>query len=210
MRKLIMLLVAVFAVLASSTTSAATPRKAVTIKATPPIVVFGGTVTLSGTVSSPKSGEKVDILAEEVGAASFNAVTTVDTAAGGTFSDVVTPNIETMYQASWQRQTSRTVTVKVRPAIKLSLMSVSGRVATLSTTVTAARSFAGKFVLVQRLSSPRPHVLQVRKVTLDENSSATFRMRLHHGRTRIRVVIPTSQAAPGYITGFSNVLTINR
>ena len=41
-------------------------------------------------------------------------------------------------------------------------------------------------------------------------SSATFRVRLHHGRSRLRVVMPTSQTAPGYITGKSNVLAVTR
>jgi hypothetical protein len=98
------------------------------------------------------------------------------------------------------------VTVKVRPLITLTLMSLStGR---FSTKVTAARSFAGKFVLVQRLSSTG--VATLKKVTLDAASSATFRVRLHHGRSRLRVVMPTSQTAPGYITGMSNVVKVTR
>jgi hypothetical protein len=74
--------------------------------------------------------------------------------------------------------------------------------------VTAARSFAGEFVLVRRLSSTG--VTTLRKVTLDGGSSATFRLRLHRGRSRLRVVTPTSQTAPGYITGKSKVLTVRR
>jgi hypothetical protein len=38
----------------------------------------------------------------------------------------------------------------------------------------------------------------------------TFRVRLHQGRSRLRVVMPTSQTTPGYITGVSKVLTVNR
>jgi hypothetical protein len=48
------------------------------------------------------------------------------------------------------------------------------------------------------------------KVTLDASSSATFTVRLHHGSSRLRVVMPTSQTEPGYITGMSNVLTVTR
>jgi hypothetical protein len=77
-----------------------------------------------------------------------------------------------------------------------------------STKATAARSFAGKFVLVQRLSSTG--VATLKKVTLDASSSATFRVRLHHGRNRLRVVMPSSQTASGYITGMSKVLTVSR
>ena len=53
-------------------------------------------------------------------------------------------------------------------------------------------------------------VTTLKKVTLDSSSSATFRVRLHHGRSRLRVVMPTSQAAPGYITGISKALTVRR
>ena len=77
---------------------------------------------------------------------------------------------------------------------------------TFSTKVTAARSFAGKFVLVQRLSSTG--LVTLKKVTLDANSAASFRVRLHQGRSRLRVVMPSSQTAPGYITGTSNALTV--
>ena len=53
-------------------------------------------------------------------------------------------------------------------------------------------------------------VTTLKKVTLDTSSSATFRVRLHKGRSRLRVVMPTSQTAPGYITGTSKVLTVHR
>ena len=94
--------------------------------------------------------------------------------------------------------------MKVRPLITLTLVNASN--GTFSTKVTAARSFAGKFVLVQRLSSTG--LVTLKKVTLDANSAASFRVRLHRGRSRLRVVMPSSQTAPGYITGTSNVLTV--
>jgi hypothetical protein len=128
------------------------------------------------------------------------------TTAGGHWTDAVKPTIETSYEAKWKGATSSTVTVKVRPLITLTLVNLS--TGTFSTKVTAARLFAGKFVLVQRLSSSG--VATQKKVILDTNSSATFRVRLHHGRSRLRVVMPTSQTAPGYITGVSKVLTVNR
>ena len=94
----------------------------------------------------------------------------------------------------------------MRPLITLTLDKLA--TGTFSTKATAARSFAGKFVLVQRLSSTG--VATLKKVTLDASSSATFRVRLHHGRNRLRAVMPTSQTTPGYITGMSKALTVNR
>jgi hypothetical protein len=130
----------------------------------------------------------------------------VTTTAGGHWSDVVTPTIETSYQATWKTATSGTVTVKVRPMITLTLVKLA--TGTFSTKVTAARSFAGKFVNVQRLTPSG--ALTLKKMTLDSNSSATFHVRLHSGRNRLRVVMPTSQPAPGYISGMSKVLTVSR
>jgi hypothetical protein len=179
---------------------------AVTISVSRPSVVFGKTVTLSGKVSDNRAGQKVDVLAQPFGATGFNTLATVDTTSGGHWSDVVKPTIETSYQARWKSATSSTVTVKVRPLITLTLVNRS--TGSFATKVTAARSFAGKFVLVQRLTSTG--VATLKKVTLDANSSATFRVRLHHGRSRLRVVMPTSQTAPGYITGTSNVVTVRR
>ena len=146
------------------------------------------------------------MLAEPFGATSFSMLSSMTTTAGGLWTDVVKPTIETSYEAKWKSATSSTATVKVRPLITLTLVSLSTR--SFSTKVTAARSFAGKFVLVQRLSSSGVAILK--KVTLDASSSASFHVRLHRGRSRLRVVMPTSQTAPGYITAMSKVLTVSR
>ncbi len=169
------------ALLVIAVAATAAGPQSVTISLSRPTVVYGGSVTLSGKVSNSKAGETVDVLAEAYPATSFSALGSVTTTAGGHWSDLVKPTIKTSYQLS------------------------SG---TLSTKVTAARSFAGKFVLVQRLTSTG--VATLKKVTLDASSSATFRVRLHQGRNRLRVLMPSSQTAPGYITGMSKVLRLSR
>jgi hypothetical protein len=178
----------------------------VTISASQPVITYGGSVTLSGKIANHTAGQTVTVLAEPFGSSSFATLDTVTTTAGGNWSDTVKPTIETAYEAGWMNQTSQAVTVKVRPMITLTLVNLAS--GTFSTKVTAARSFQGKFVLVQRLSSTG--VATMKKVTLDANSSATFTVRLHHGHNRLRVVMPTSQTEPGYITGTSNVLTATR
>jgi hypothetical protein len=169
----------------------------VTISAAEPIVDYGSSVTLSGKIADHTAGQTVTVLDEPSGAPTFMTLGTVMTTAGGHWSDTVKPTIETGYEASWMNQTSSTVTVKVRPMITLALVNLAS--GTFSVKVTGARSFAGKFVLVQRLSSTGSTT--IKKVTLDANSSATFTARLHHGRSRLRIVMPTSQTEPGYITG---------
>jgi len=191
------------ALLFASVGTAASPQT-VTISSSRPSVVFGKSVTLSGKVSTGKAGENVSVLAEPFGTTAFAALATVQTVSGGHWSEVVKPTIETSYQAKWKSATSSTVSVKVRPQITLTFSQATGR---FSTEVSAARSFAGKFVLVQRLSSTG--VSTLKRVTLDANSAASFRVRLHLGRSRLRVVMPTSQTAPGYITGTSNEVTVS-
>jgi hypothetical protein len=192
---------ALIAVVAAGT--AAPPS--VTISTSAPTVVYGNSITLSGKIADHMAGQTVTVLSEPSGNSSFGTLGTVTTAAGGKWSDAVKPTIETAYEASWNNQTSSAVSVKVRPMITLTV--VDRAKGTFSTKATAARSFVGKFVLVQRLSSTGAATMK--KVTLDASSSATFTVRLHHGRNRLRVVMPTSQTEPGYITGMSNVLTVN-
>jgi hypothetical protein len=206
MRKTLVVLAALATILGGTGAAAASPRQSVTISLSRPSVVYGGSVTLSGKVTNHKAGETVDVLAEAFGASSFSSLGTVSTTTGGKWTDVVSPTIETAYRATWMGVTSSTVTVKVRPLITLTLINLAtGR---FSTQVTAARAFTGKFVLVQRVT--KTGVTTLKKVTLDAGSSATFRVRLHHGRSRLRVVMPTSQTAPGYITGKSKVLAVTR
>lgn len=206
MRKTMVLLLVLLGTAAVAAVSSAAPPSSVTIALSRPSVVYGGTVILSGTVSNHKAGQKVTIMAEASGVSSFSALATADTGNGGKWSSSAKPTIETRYQATWKGATSQVVTEKVRPLITLDLVNLATR--TFSTTATAARSFAGKFVLVQRLTSTGPQTLK--KLVLNASSSATFRVRLHHGRNRLRIVMPTSQAAPGYIGGASKVLSVRR
>jgi hypothetical protein len=178
----------------------------VTISTSRPSVVYGGSVTLSGKVSDSNAGQTVDVLAKPFDASSFSKLASATTSGGGQWRQDVKPTAETSYEATWTTATSSAVTVKVRPLITLTLVKLA--TGTFSTKVTAARSFAGKFVNVQRLTSTG--ALTLKKVTLDSNSSAAFRVRLHAGRNRLRVVMPTSQTAPGYISGMSKVLTVTR
>ena len=209
MLKKLMLLTAVLgAVLVAAPFATADPNKTVTIASSKPIVVFGQTLTLSGKVTPPATNQKVDILAEPFGLSTMNAVASTTTVNGGQWTFDVKPTIETAYQARFNTELSSTVSVKVRPALTLTFVRRHGRMGTFSVTALASRPFAGKFVNVQRVTSFGS--LNVKRVALNADSKATFRVRLSHRRIRLRAVLPTSQAAPGYITGFSNILTVRR
>jgi hypothetical protein len=199
------LALAVFAVAAAA--FAARPA-GVTIKVATPTITYGATDVLSGKVSNGQAGEKVIVLAQANGDATFAPVATVDTTMNGAWSYTATPTIQTAYEAQWLTNTSNAVAVKVRPQLTLAKVSLSGGRGTFTVKATASRSFTGKFVLVQRLSASG--IVQLKKVVLGSDSSATFTIKVQPGRSRLRAVMPSSQTEPGYVATQSAVLVINR
>ena len=202
MRK-ILLLAAAFTTLAVVGTAGAVKPAAVSISLSRSTVVYGGDVKLSGVVSTHLEGAQVRVLERAYGAPSFSQIASVNTTTDGAWSYTASPVILTRYRAQFADATSRIVTVKVRPKIVLELKSRTARRGTFMVTVTGRRPFTGNYVLVQRLTASGPTTLK--HVKLGAGSSATFTIRLPKHHARIRVVMPTSQAAPGYIAGSSNV-----
>jgi hypothetical protein len=202
MRKLLMFAGAI-AVLGVAGVAGAAKPAAVTISLSKPIVVFGNTVKLSGKVGNHKTGEQVIVLGKAYGQPAFTQVQNVVTTTGGAWTYQASPQIQTAYKAQWGTATSSTVTAKARPKIMLALVSRTARKGVFDVQVQGARSFEGKRVLVQRLTSTGPST--VKRIVLDSNSSATFTLRLAKARSRVRVVMPVSQAAPGYLAGYSNI-----
>ena len=182
------------------------PPPAVTIGASLPIIVYGQQVTLSGAVSSGAANEKVTIYAQPYPQASFQELTTVLTTTGGAWNLILSPSprIGTMYQARWNGRVSATVGVGVRPRIRLTYR--RGR---FITAVQSATSHAGRFVIAQRLSRFGQWVT-LKKVRLGGKSTAVFRMRLPHGKSRIRIAMSVNQAGGGYLAGFSPTITVRR
>jgi hypothetical protein len=182
-----------------------TTAGAVTLKAAALKVVYGRYVTLSGAVSSKQAGVKVTVLAQEFGANSFTTLTTVLTGSGGAWTYLARPKIRTSYEASAEGGTSPAVTVGVRPAVTLRVISK----ARFSSRVTARSSLAGHFVQLQRLSGSR--WVTVKRTRLNSSSLAIFRASLlPHGRSTIRVAMSVNQAGPGYLAGFSRTLVYRR
>jgi plastocyanin len=182
------------------------PPPAVTIGASLPIIVYGQQVTLSGLVSTATANEKVTIYAQPYPQASLQELTTVLTTTGGAWNLILSPSprIGTMYQARWNGRVSATVGVGVRPRIRLAYR--NGR---FFTRVESATSHAGRSVIAQRLSRFGQWVT-VKKARLGGKSGAIFRMRLPHGKSRIRVAMSVNQAGGGYLAGFSPTITVRR
>jgi hypothetical protein len=185
------------------------PPKSLSLDANRSIVVYGGAVNLSGSVANGQQGESVTISEQRTPAfTGVRTVARVQTAIDGAFSAVVRPVIHTLYRASTGQTTSNTIIVNVRP--RLSLMRVG--LHRFALTAQAARSFAGRYGMLQRLSVRKHRWISVRRVFFTRaitgvsptiTSRAAFRARF--GGARIRVFVPRSQLSPGYISGVSNI-----
>ena len=185
----------------------------VTQQVAPQLVVYGGSVTLSGAVSSRQAGQTVNVFAKPFGQTQFATVGSATTGPSGAWSFVVKPRLQTAYEARWKPTgplvTSPQSTVNVKPQVGFSVRSARGRIVTFFTKVRGVRSFGGKYVNLQRRNSLGRWV-NLKRVTLGSTSAATFKTRLPRGRSRVRVFMPAAQAAPGYVAGTSRVLTLSR
>ncbi len=184
--------------------------EAVTLTARPQILVYGSKVTLTGTLSNQKVGENVDVLATACGLTAATKVTTVQTTTGGAYSAVVTPLKNTVYTVRVKNTSSKGVTVKVRPRLRL------GKVAPqrYSLRVFAARSVAGKYGTLQRYNGTLRRWVNVKRVLLRANStgvaptvisSVSFRSTIP-ARLKIRVILPQLQVGSCYLPGISNTI----
>ncbi len=181
-----------------------------TLAVKPQLIVYGGRVTLTGTLSNQKVGENVDVLAKPCGQAAATKLTTVQTTTGGAFSAVVRPLKNTVYTVKVKSTTSPSVAAKVRPRLRLRKLAPQR----YSLRVFAARSFAGRYGTFQRYNGTLRRWVKVKRVLVRANgtgvaptviSSVTFRSSIR-ARLKIRVVLPQLQVGSCYRPGRSNVI----
>jgi hypothetical protein len=176
----------------------------VTLAASVRTVVYGRAVMLSGVVPVQRTGELVTLFAQEFGKGSPHSIATVVTDASGAWHFLARPTILTSYLASWSGGLSPETVIGVRP-------SVSFRLATrarFKTRVVGERSFAGRYVQLQRRSGSR--WVTVKRVRLNRNSAATFRAKLPRGASTLRIAMSVNQAGSGYLGGFSRTIVYRR
>jgi plastocyanin len=182
------------------------PPPSVTLAVSEPIITYGTQVTLSGMVSNKKVNETVTLTAQPIGSGSPQVIATLKTETGGGFSFVVTPQIYTTYGAQWNSTTSGTVLVQVAPRVRLAATSHHR----YHVYVTAARSFAGRWVYLQRLSSLGQWVA-IRKLVLGRHSGRVFTLSsLPRGRYSIRAYLGVNQAGTGYLAAQSGTQRVLR
>jgi len=179
-----------------------TVRAGLSMKASAAQVGYGGALTLSGAVSNGAAGETVNLDAMQCGTTTFARVASVRSAAQGAWSSAVKPAMNVVYRSSWRNTTSPQVAAKVAPAVSLKRV----RVGRFTASVTAAQSFAGKYVVLQRYVRSRRAWKTVKRVTLRTakagtaptmTTSAGFRARGTRG-ARLRLLLTQPQAGACY------------
>jgi plastocyanin len=175
----------------------------VTLATSAPVVKFGTQVTLTGTVTSKKSGETVTLVALPYGQTTKQVVATLQTTTNGAFSYSLAPQLNTTYQAQWKSRES-SVIVQVQPLIKLPFVSRTGY---FHFYVTAGQSFAGRFVYLQRFTLARTWV-NVSKLRLGQKSGRIMSVRsvrrlIPRGRWSVRIYMPATEMPGGYIDSWS-------
>jgi plastocyanin len=184
-------------------------REGIALSAVARLVGFGGSTTLTGSVSNGATGERVTILAQECGKTTASQLATTTTVANGAWSFAVKPTMKTVYTARWKTNTSPPLEVSVAPGLRLARV----RSRRFSVRLSAAQAFVGKYVVLQRYSAARRRWLTVKNVVLRSQlaappnavTGATFSSRLRRG-TRLRVIITAAQVAPCYAASASNVV----
>ena len=182
----------------------------VTLATTTPVVKFGASLVLTGTVNSKKAGETVTLVQLPAGQTTKQVVATLQTTAGGAFTFTVTPQLNTQYQAQWKGAES-SVVVQVQPLIKLPFVSRTGY---FHFYVTAGQSFAGRFVYLQRFTLARTWV-NVRRLALGAKSGRIMsirsaRLAVPRGRWSIRIYMTATDMPPGYIDTWSGTQPVVR
>jgi plastocyanin len=178
----------------------------VSIGASTGIVVAGNQIHVGGAISPAAVGDTVSIFAQPWGQLSFVKIAEVQTTTNGVYDFVTSPQILTTYKATWKGKTSALINVAVSPRLTLSHV----RSWFVARAQASAKSFAGRFVYVQRLNRFGDWV-RIKKVYLNRQGAKRFKLRgLPNGQNRVRLFMTTNQAGPGYFLGTSQTLSFRR
>src|SRR5437763_7710525 len=204
MKKLLLLAIATLAFGAAAATAAA--PASVTINPEQRVVFFGGSVTLSGTVSPVVTGQSVTVTQTPQDRRPVSRQVTPSS--DGTYSVDVSPRIQTQVEASYQGAKSEPQVIFVRPRVGLRKYGTHR----FAVSVVAAQSFVDKYVMITRWN-PRAHAWRnIKKVFLTRYvkstgaSTAAFTFRSGGKRIKLRAFLNNGQARPGYVYSHSNFI----
>jgi hypothetical protein len=183
----------------------------VTIAARPPVAPSDNPVTLFGSIDSGKAGESIEIQARDCGQQFFRAVAGATTGDGGGWSLEYRPLITTTLRAVWKDSASPQITVRQRAMLRF--VPKPGNRTRFVVSVVARAQFWKRKVTIQRFDRRLGRWAPFRSVVLTDQEAAgtlvwtsgEFTARLPRG-TRLRAVLPASQAGPCYLSGTSLVV----
>lgn len=178
---------------------------------------LGQPMSIFGSVSSARAGEKVTIQFNGCGLSpsQFRDSFETTTNPGGGFSvefpPPLSPGTSGVYRAIHGDSVSAGVTIRHQAPVTLRIL----RRGRFEAAVTALSPFWRRYVVLQRYERRRGTWVNLRRLILTEQGysgssgtvpfqTAPFRPSVPRG-TRIRVVVPLSQARPCYVAGVSEV-----
>jgi hypothetical protein len=184
--------------------------QSVTMASRQPAVPGPHPASLFGTVGSDQRGEIVTIEAKNCGLSSFTEVASARTEAGGRWTLQYWPGVNTTLRARWKSAVSPSILLGQQAWVSLVRLANKSK---FTVSVTGKFPVWRKRVLIQRRlgGSWKP----LRTVVLTEQiavgstggviTRASFRMSLPRG-TRLRAVLPRSEARPCYYAGVSDTV----
>jgi plastocyanin len=186
------------------------PPDSLTLAAKPLLLILGAKVAGTGTVSTAKAGETVDVLAQQCGATSAQKLAAVQTTTGGAYTFSASPIANTVYTTQLRKAVSTAMTVRVRPLMRLTRVAAHR----YSLKVTAGESFAGKYASFQRYNGTKKRWVAVKAVALKASKAgvapavvavASFRSTIKVG-LRVRTTMAQAQVGTCYAAGLSNTI----
>lgn len=194
----------------SGTITVTAAAESLSLTAKPLLLIYGGKVTLSGALSTQKTGESIDVLAQQCGTNTPSKTATVLTTTAGAYASTAQPLMNTAYSTKLRNVASAAVTVRVRPRPRLAKVAAHR----YSLRVFAAQSFAGKYASFQRYNGTLHRWVAVKTVRLAANttgvaptviSAVSFRSTVKTG-LRVRATLGQAQVGSCYAAGLSNTI----
>ena len=197
MRRLLPVLVALAAV-STATAAQAARGPSTTLHVTSYRVLYGHTVTIGGRISNHRAGVHVVLLAQRYAHTRATRAATLTTRVGGYWRFRARPPIQTDYRARVGANLGQPVRVGVAPVVSLKELR-NGR---LAVRVTAARSFNGRAVKLQRRTGGAWRTVSQHELGL--HSAAVIRPNLP--ASFVRIAMSVNQTGAGYLGAASHVL----
>ena len=180
------------------------PPPSVSIALSQGTVFFGGSVRLTGFISSGAANQVVEIWGRPFDQASFGKVAELRTVGAGGYDWSTVPQTLSFFQARWGNRVSAIVQVGVRPR-----MTLIRRAPWFVTSARANRPLAGRWVYVQRRSALNQWV-NIKKVRIGSSGARRFKLNLTRGRHILRMFMTTNQAGSGLLWSHSRTIVVRK